>query len=414
MDAPNRRRIVRRDSLDGIRDADHDLDVRVGARTVAISFGICAAVLRSASAQDTLSVSGTVRDSLGAAIVGAQIVAGNGPRAASDDHGRFVLGALPRGTVHVTVRRLGFLPVALDWLVAPGSPPLEVRLAAIAQSLAAVEVREHREPYDARLAGFNARRARKVGHFLTRSDLERKNGFNLTDVIRDVPGARVITMRGALGKTVLLRGSTCPPLVFIDGFPASAGPFDLDMVNLKSIEGIEVYSGAASIPMELIGPRGLEQCGVIAIWSRPADTRRAASTRTPPTVDVQPLIESHDVRLANEVDTEARYLPGSAEPLYPDSLWRAHVDGHVVAQFVVDSGGAVEAGTVTIVSSSHPAFAAAVRAAVPAARFEPAEAGGRHVRQLVQLPFNFSLTTDRNPPREERSRPTRDSTPGRR
>jgi TonB family protein len=385
--------------------------VRVGARTVAISFGVFDSALRSASAQDSLSLSGTVRDSLGAAIVGAQVVVPSGRRASSDDHGRFVLAALPGGTVHVTIRRLGFLPISVDWLVAPGSPPLDVRLAAIAQSLAAVEVREHREPYDARLAGFNARRARKAGHFLTRSDLERKNGFNLTDVIRDVPGARVITMRGALGKTVLLRGATCPPLVFIDGFPASAGPFDLDMVNLKTIEGIEVYSGAASIPMELIGPRGLEQCGVIAIWSRPAGPRRVAPARTEATVDVQPLIESHEVRLATEVDTEARYIAGSAEPLYPDSLWRAHMDGHVIAQFVVDSAGAVETGTVTIVASSHPEFAAAVRAAVPAARFEPAVARGRRVRQLVQQSFNFSLTTEANPPKEERSRPTRDSTP---
>jgi len=86
----------------------------------------------------------------------------------------------------------------------------------------------------------------------------------------------------------------------------------------------------------------------------------------------------------------------------------------VVAQFVVDSGGVVEAGTVSIVASSQPQFAAAVRAAVPAARFEPAVAGGRHVRQLVQLPFNFSLTTDAGPPGQERSHPSRDSTPERR
>jgi TonB family protein len=354
-----------------------------------------------------------VRDSLGAAIVGAQIVvAGNGTRTSSDEQGRFVLGALPRGTVHLTVRRLGFRPTAMDWLLAPNSPPLDVRLATLAQSLAAVEVREHREPSDARLAGFNARRARKVGHFVTRSDLERKNGFNLTDVMRDVPGARVITMRGALGKTVLLRGSTCPPLVFIDGFPASAGPFDLDMVNLKSVEGIEVYAGAASVPMELIGPRGLEQCGVIAIWSRPAEARHPAYARAQPTVDVQALIETHDVRLAGDVDTVARYVRGSAEPIYPDSLWRAHVDGHVLAQFVVDTAGAVEAGTITIVASTHPEFAAAVGAAVPAARFEPAVASGRHVRQLVQLPFNFSLKgEERNQPEEPRSLPAPASAP---
>lgn len=353
-------------------------------------------------------MSGTVRDSFGAPIVGAQIgVAGYATRVLSDDRGEFMLRALPRATVHVTVRRLGFMPATIDWDIAPASRPLEVRLTPVAQSLHAVEVREHREPYDARLAGFNSRRSKRVGYFITRSDIERKNGFNLTDVMRDVPGAHVITMRGALGKTVLLRGANCPPLVFVDGFPASAGPFDLDMVSIKSVEGIEVYSGAASIPMELIGPRGLEQCGVIAIWSRPAESRHRPSARPVySTVDVQSLIETHDVMLAAEVDTAARYINGSAEPIYPDSLWRARISGHVLAQFVVDTTGSVETATVAIVASTHPEFAAAVRAAVSQARFEPAMVAGHRVRQLVQLPFNFSLTADRSPPGDEPPRPS--------
>ena len=363
------------------------------------------------TAQDTLSLRGTVRDSLDAPIAGAQVgVVGFAIRAVSDDRGHFTLRAVPRATLHITVRRLGFLPATVDWMPTSDSPPLEIRLAEIAHSLAVVEVREHREPYDGRLAGFNARRSRKVGYFVTRADIERKNGFNLTDVMRAVPGARVITMRGALGKTVLLRGATCPPLVFVDGFPASAGPFDLDMINIKSVEGLEVYSGAASIPLEFIGPRGLEQCGVIAIWSRPADaTRRRAPDAAEVTVDVEPLIESHEVLLAAEVDRQARYVSGSAEPLYPDSLWRAHLGGHVLAQFVVDANGAVEAGTISIVASTHPDFAAAVRAVVRTARFEPAMAAGHPVRQLVQLPFNFSLTAEDDRPSQRPSRPTADS-----
>ena len=370
-----------------------------------LSVGMARCVL----AQDTLSLSGTVRDSLGASIAGAQVgVVGFAGRAVSDDQGHFTLRTPSRSTLHITVRRLGFMPAALDWVPATDPSPLEVRLTEIAHSLAVVEVREHREPYDGRLAGFNARRLRKVGYFVTRSDIERKNGFNLTDVMRSVPGARVITMRGALGKTVLLRGSTCPPLVFVDGFPASAGPFDLDMINIKTVEGVEVYSGAASIPLEFIGPRGLEQCGVIAIWSRPADRvrRRPAGGSETTVVDVEPLIESHDVLLAGEVDRQARYVSGSAEPIYPDSLWRGHVAGHVLAQFVVDTSGAVEAATITIVASTHPDFAAAVRAIVPTARFEPATAAGHPVRQLVQLPFNFSPNAEEDRPSQRPPRPT--------
>jgi len=372
--------------------------------------GLCVATARGLTAQDTLSLSGTVRDSLGAPIVGAQVgAAGLAAGAVSDERGHFTLRTVPRARLHLTVRRLGFLPATLDWTPTSDSPSLDVRLAEIAHSLAVVEVREHREPYDGRLAGFNARRSRKVGYFVTRADIERKNGFELTDVMRGVPGARVITMRGALGKTVLLRGATCPPLVFVDGFPASAGPFDLDMINIKSVEGIEVYSGAASIPIEFIGPRGLEQCGVIAIWSRPAEGSRRRSPTPGATVDLEPLIQSHAVLLAAEVDRQAHYVTGSAEPVYPDSLWRAHIGGHVLAQFVVDSAGAVETATISIVASTNPDFASAVRAVLPMARFEPAMAGGHAVRQLVQLPFNFSLTAEDDRPGQHPPRPTASS-----
>lgn len=381
--------------------------MRITARAVAVTVGVCVATARGLPAQDTLSLSGTVRDSLDAPIAGAQVgVLGLASRAVSDDGGHFTLRTLPRAALHITVRRLGFVPATVDWTPTSDPRQLEVRLTEIAHSLAVVEVREHREPYDGRLAGFNARRSRKVGYFVTRGDIERKNGFNLTDVMRGVPGARVITMRGALGKTVLLRGATCPPLVFVDGFPASAGPFDLDMINIKTVEGIEVYSGAASIPLEFIGPRGLEQCGVIAIWSRPAEgTRRSVERGAETAVDVESLVESHQVYLAAEVDRQAHYVSGSAEPVYPDSLWRAHVGGHVLAQFVVDAEGVVEAATISIVASTHPEFAAAVRAAVPTARFEPALAAGHPVRQLVQLPFNFSLAAGEDRPGEQPYRP---------
>lgn len=394
--------------LDDGRERSHALGVRIIGRAAVVAAGVCAVAARGVAAQDTLSLSGIVRDSLDAPIAGAQVgVVGIASHAVSDNRGHFTLRTLPRATLHITVRRLGFLPATLDWVPTSDSRTLEVHLTEIAHSLAAVQVREHREPYDGRLAGFNDRRSRKVGYFVTRSDIERKNGFNLTDVMRAVPGARVITMRGALGKTVLLRGATCPPLVFVDGFPASAGPFDLDMINIKSVEGIEVYSGAASIPLEFIGPRGLEQCGVIAIWSRPADgVRRKAVSSADTTVDVEPLIASHEVLLPSEVERQARYVAGSAEPIYPDSLWRAHVGGHVLAQFVVDATGAVETGTVSIVTSTHPGFAAAVRAAVPTARFEPAMAAGRPVRQLVQLPFNFRLAAGEDRPGPQPSRPT--------
>jgi protein TonB len=90
------------------------------------------------------------------------------------------------------------------------------------------------------------------------------------------------------------------------------------------------------------------------------------------------------------VDKVVIALPGT-EPRYPSMLQSAGVEGDVHAQFVVDTLGRVERGSVRILDASHDLFAAAVRDALGRARFKPAEAGGRKVRQLAEQTFTFRL-----------------------
>jgi protein TonB len=78
-------------------------------------------------------------------------------------------------------------------------------------------------------------------------------------------------------------------------------------------------------------------------------------------------------------------------PRYPDQLRAAGITGRVVLRLVVDTTGRVERETVTVLESSHDLFARAVIAVLPSLRFTPAEAGGRKVRMLVVLPFEFRL-----------------------
>jgi protein TonB len=84
-------------------------------------------------------------------------------------------------------------------------------------------------------------------------------------------------------------------------------------------------------------------------------------------------------------------VPGSPQPRYPETLRQARVEGEVEVEFVVDTLGRVERGSLRILRSDHELFAAAVRAALPGMRFLPAEAGGRRVRQLVRQPFSFAV-----------------------
>ena len=93
-----------------------------------------------------------------------------------------------------------------------------------------------------------------------------------------------------------------------------------------------------------------------------------------------------------QVEKQVAQIPGSINLRYPDMLRSANVEGEVLAQFVVDTTGRVERGSVKILKSSHDLFTNAVQQALNTARYYPAEIGGRKVKQLVQQPFNFTLT----------------------
>jgi protein TonB len=68
------------------------------------------------------------------------------------------------------------------------------------------------------------------------------------------------------------------------------------------------------------------------------------------------------------------------------------VEGKVIAQFVVDEQGRAEEGSLRFVSSDNRLFEDAVRVALVRMRFIAAEIGGVKVRQLVQMPFVFTLS----------------------
>jgi len=91
-----------------------------------------------------------------------------------------------------------------------------------------------------------------------------------------------------------------------------------------------------------------------------------------------------------QVEKPADKLTGPA-PQFPDILRSANVAGQVIAQFVVDTTGKADMGTFKALESDHDLFTAAVKRVLPQWRFIPAETGGRKVKQLVQLPFQFAL-----------------------
>jgi protein TonB len=92
---------------------------------------------------------------------------------------------------------------------------------------------------------------------------------------------------------------------------------------------------------------------------------------------------------AAQVEKQASPRSGNPAPRYPSLLESSRVAGNVLVQFVVDTLGIVDMSTFRVLESSNDLFAESTRATLSKWRFYPAEAGGRRVKQIVQLPLRF-------------------------
>ena len=92
-----------------------------------------------------------------------------------------------------------------------------------------------------------------------------------------------------------------------------------------------------------------------------------------------------------DVDSAATRVAESAAPVYPPSLLERRIEGVVYVRYVVDTTGLADTASFQVMSTTHPAFAEAVRSALPNMRFTPAVMGSKRVRQLVEQPFAFRI-----------------------
>jgi hypothetical protein len=161
----------------------------------------------------TGGVKGTVKDSTGLPVEGAQIfVTGSALRGESATNGEFLLARASAGPLVIHVRRIGFHPDSTRVNVLAGtSVDAEITLRRLSVELAPVVVLGRRE-ITGRMAGFYQRLARGHGHFFTREQVDRRNPGNMTDLFRMVPGVRV-EQRG-FNNQVRFRGGRCAPLTW--------------------------------------------------------------------------------------------------------------------------------------------------------------------------------------------------------
>jgi protein TonB len=105
--------------------------------------------------------------------------------------------------------------------------------------------------------------------------------------------------------------------------------------------------------------------------------------------------------LYSATSTEARFATAEllVQPVfdYPRVLRDAGVEGRVMVEFIIDTLGLVEPGSIKVLKATHSAFSESARAGILAARFKPARLGERPVRQLSRMPVSFTVQVSRPP-----------------
>ncbi|MEO6529233.1 MAG: carboxypeptidase regulatory-like domain-containing protein [Gemmatimonadaceae bacterium] len=207
----------------------------------------------------TALLSGVVRG-LGDGPLGGADVGVRGARssARSNATGRYELAGLPAGTQVLEVRHLGYLiaeePVELR---SGRTVARDVRLKRIV-NLDSVLIVARRSRY----GEFEQHRKQGFGTFLGIDDIERRHASMTSDLIRMMPGLRVVGF-GLEAQVISGRGASlsgpCKVNIVIDGISYQ----DINLVNPGDIGAIAVYRQGQPAPM--MYDRG---CGAIVIWTK--------------------------------------------------------------------------------------------------------------------------------------------------
>ena len=128
----------------------------------------------------------------------------------------------------------------------------------------------------------------------------------------------------------------------------------------------------------------------IADQTAPPATASASASKAPAMPQVvnqdQPYFEF-------QVEKQVQTAAGSSFPKYPAAMKAANVEGEVLTQFIVDTTGHAEMSTFKVLKSTRQEFVDAVKDGLAEMRFTPAEIGGHKVKQVVQQPFTFGLSS---------------------
>ena len=228
-------------------------------------FVVAAALLPRAGAAQNLSVVGIVRDTAGVPIALAEVTV-MGRTVFSDSLGRFFVLHTLTDSIRMFVRRMGYESSSFTLSAADAEKnTVEVVLQRFATTLAAVTVQEMELRSTTGLRGYDERRRRGLGVFVTRQDIEKRNTRSLIDVLRTQRGV-IVTGRSRTLRFANYQSKNCTPEIWLDGQRTPS--VDLESVSATDVEGVELYQSMASTPPEFHQGSANVECGTVVIWTK--------------------------------------------------------------------------------------------------------------------------------------------------
>jgi hypothetical protein len=244
--------------------------------------------------QPRSGLAGTVTDTLGNVLEDVQVsLVGTPNYAVTDARGAFRLPLAKPGSYTLSMRRLGYDPLTMTFVILQGTPmSVDFELTSEGVRIAPLNIKSERVSPRLRQVGFESRlksSGAPPSHFVTRAEIEKDHIQSLSYIIDKMGG----------------RAKSCTdPAIFMDGLPyqtfadfgattigRSAGVFStsgatsaaprtsspssgknspLESILIRNIEGVEIYTNSSETPAQFkegLGGQQNNKC-VMVIWTR--------------------------------------------------------------------------------------------------------------------------------------------------
>jgi len=251
------------------------------------------------------ALSGVVRGAAGQALAGASVRWGEQPAVVTDGQGRFRMRMPPprEYAVSVTHPELGTRATRVALTADAGEVELRPATGASGALTATVQrvvrlatVQAQARNMSLDIQGFYDRQHRGLGLFLTEERLHRNRAGRLSDVLRGVPGLRIMRyaptdsatsrrraflatasdldvqyrVAASRGSNRILGSGPCWMDVYVDGVQVQSWNPDLsqnlDSFPLLQVQAVEVYRGPSEIPEQY--RQTWSGCGVVLLWTK--------------------------------------------------------------------------------------------------------------------------------------------------